>query len=73
MGVIEKCCYCDRNYKSKTVVIPQKLTSVFVEYNRNRIMETVNRELDCDFTDVIFITDNSININNIKYPLCGNI
>lgn len=73
IGVIEKCCYCDRKYKSKTVVMPQNLTTVFFEYDRYHILETINRELDCDFTDVIFITDNSIDINNIKYPLCGNV
>lgn len=72
-GVIESCFYYDRKYKARTKVIPQMLTSVFVDYNRNAIIETVNRELNCDFTDIIFITDNSVDAENNETALCGNI
>ena len=60
-GIVSECCYYDRAYKSRTNVIPESLTS---------IIDMVNRELNCDFTDIIF-TDN-IDIKN-PMPLCGNI
>lgn len=71
-GVIADCRYYDRIYKSKQLVIPETLTSIIFEYNRNRIIQLINNELNADFTDVIFITDNSVDINNTM-PLCGNI
>ena len=72
MGVIADCHYYDRIYKSKQSVIPETLTSIIFEYNRTGIIQLINNELNADFTDVIFITDNSIDINNLM-PLCGNI
>lgn len=72
IGVIEDCCYFDRKYKAKTKVIPPMLTSVFVAYDRKTILETINRELDCDFTDII-ITDGSIDIEKNAIAICGNI
>lgn len=72
LGVIEECHYYDRTYKTKTKVIPQMLSSVFIEYNRKTIIDTVNRELNCDFTDII-IADNGIDVENNSPALCGNI
>ena len=69
-GIVSECCYYDRTYKSRTNVIPESLTSVFFPYNKQAIIDMVNRELNCDFTDIIF-TDN-IDIKN-PMPLCGNI
>lgn len=48
------------------------LMSVFVAYDRKTILETINRELDCDFTDII-ITDGSIDIEKNAIAICGNI
>ena len=64
--------YYDRAYKARSRVTPQMLTSVFVEYNKKAIIDMVNSELNCDFTDII-IADNSINIEDNKAALCGNI
>ena len=72
LGVIEDCHYYDRPYKARTKVIPQMLTTVFVEYNRKTIIDTINRELDCDFTDII-IVDNGIDVESNTFALCGNI
>lgn len=72
IGVIEDCRYCDRTYKSRKRVVPQMLTSVFVPYNRNSIIDTINKELDCDFTDIL-IADTSIDIENNTFAICGNI
>lgn len=72
LGVIEDCHYYDRPYKARRKVIPQMLTTVFVEYNRKTVIDTINRELDCDFTDII-IADNSIDVENNTFALCGNI
>lgn len=46
------------------------LTTVFVEYKQGAIIELINRELNCDFTDMI-ITDNSIDVENNESALCG--
>ena len=73
LGVVSECYYYDRTYKSRTKVMPETLTSVFFEYNRKTIISLVNHELNCDFTDVIFLTDQSIDIENNIAPLCGNI
>lgn len=35
--------------------------------------DMVNYELNCDFTDIIFVIDNSIDVENNKAALCGNI
>ena len=48
------------------------LTTVFVEYNREEILSMINRELACDFTDII-IADNSIELENNLVAICGNI
>lgn len=56
-GVVTKCCYYDRQYKSRNSVTPQMLTSVFVDYDRKSITDMVNREMNCDFTDLIIIED----------------
>ena len=72
VGIIEDCYYFDRKYKARKKVVPQMLTSIFVEYNRTRILDIVNRELDCDFTDVI-IADSSIDIEENAIAICGNI
>lgn len=71
LGVVEAY-YYDRCYKARSKVIPQMLSTVFVEYSRSAIIEFVNRELNCAFTDLI-ITDNSIDIENNTFALCGNI
>lgn len=72
LGVIDKCTYYDRAYKARSNVMPPMLSSIFVEFNKEAIIEMVNRELNCDFTHIIFITDNSIDIAN-KTALCGNL
>lgn len=73
LGIVSDCFYFDRTYKSKEKVMPAALTSVFVKYQRDAIIDMVNSELNCDFTDIIFVTDNSIDIENNSTVLCGNI
>lgn len=73
LGIVSDCFYCDRNYKSREKVMPAALTSILVEYNRDAVINMVNYELNCDFTDIIFVTDNSIDIENNTAALCGNI
>jgi len=50
----------------------ETLTTVFFEYTRNAILNIINNELGTCFTDVIFITDGSIDIDK-EVALCGNI
>lgn len=72
LGVVKECYYYDREYKSRNKVMPGSLSSVFFEYSRNGILKLVNNELNTLFTDIIFVTDNSIDINS-PLPLCGNV
>ena len=72
VGVVSDCHYYDRTYRQRTKVIPQMLTTVFVPFERNSILQMVNRELDCDFTDLVVI-DNTIDFEGNSYALCGNI
>lgn len=71
-GVITDCHYYDRKYKERSKVVPETLTTVFFEYNRQAILNIINNELNVAFTDIIFVTDGSLNIEN-KVALCGNI
>ena len=72
VGVVSDCHYYDRTYRQRTKVIPQMLTTVFVPFERNSILQMVNRELDCDFTDLVVI-DNTIDFEGNSHALCGNI
>ena len=71
-GVVSDCHYYDRDYKSRSSVRPETLTSIFFRYDRKSILDMVNRELKADFTDIIFVTDGTIDISD-KTPICGNI
>lgn len=71
-GVITDCYYYDRKYKARKNVIPETLSTVFFEYNRQTILNIINNELNTAFTSIIFVTDGSIDIDN-KVALCGNI
>lgn len=71
-GVVADCFYYDRDYKARTKVMPESLSSIFFEYTRKRILDMINSELNTAFTDIIFVTDNSLDINNML-PLCGNV
>lgn len=71
-GVITDCHYYDRNYKERSNVTPETLSTVFLEYNRQAIINIINNELNTAFTHIIFITDGSLDIDN-KVALCGNI
>ena len=71
-GVITDCHYYDREYKARNRVIPETLNAVYFEYNRQTILNIINNELNTAFTDIIFVTDGSLNIDN-EMPLCGYI
>lgn len=71
-GVITDCRYYDRKYKGRASVTPESLTTVFFDYNRQAIINIINNELNTAFTNIIFVTDGSLDINN-EIALCGNI
>lgn len=71
-GVITNCHYYDRIYKEKLQVVPETLSTVYFKYTRETILNIINYELNTAFTDIIFVTDNSLSIDN-KTPLCGYI
>lgn len=72
-GKVDECCYYDKAYKSRQNVMPQMLSSVFIRYTGEEILKLVNNELNCDFTNIIFIVDGSIDIHTNKTALCGNV
>ena len=47
-------------------------TVVLEYYNRQAILNIVNKELNAAFTDVLFVTDGSIDIER-ETAICGNI
>ena len=72
-GVITDSHYYDRKYKGeRSKVVPEMLSSVFFEYNRQAILNIINNELNTGFTHIIFVTDGSLDIEN-EIALCGNI
>ena len=73
-GVITDCYYYDKKYKTRKVVIPETLSTVFFDYNKETILNIINNELNTAFTHIIFITDedSGIKIEN-EVALCGNI
>lgn len=71
-GAITDCHYYDRKYKERDRVTPETLSTVFFDYNRQTILNIINNELNTVFTNIIFVTDGSLNINN-EIALCGNI
>lgn len=71
-GLITDCYYYDREYRERSKVVPETLSTVRFTYNRQTILNIVNNELNTAFTDIIFVHDNSLDINN-KLPLCGYI
>ena len=71
-GIITDCHYYDRIYREKNQVVPETLNTVYFKYTRQEILNIINQELTTAFTDIIFVTDNSLSIDN-KMPLCGNI
>lgn len=73
-GVITDCHYSDRKYKQRISVIPETLTTVFFDYNRQAILNIINSELNTAFTHIIFVTDGSLNnVFDNKAVLYGNI
>ncbi len=70
--MIKKCHYTDRAYREKTFVTPETLATVRFEYNRQAMLNIINKELLADFTHIIFVTDGTIDIS-AKQPICGYI
>lgn len=71
-GLVDCCCYEDRIYQHKKYVTPETLFTVHFTYTRQAVLNIINRELCADFTDIIFVTDGSLHLEN-KLPLCGSI
>ena len=71
-GVVKECHYYDREYRRQGVKItPPTLISCFFPYTRAGILNLINCEICCDFTNII-ITD-GIDIDSNTMPLCGAI
>lgn len=72
-GLVSNCHYCDRVYKrDKSLIPPSGLTTIYFEYSLDAILEIVNDELNCDFTDVI-VTSDTFGFDKTELPICGSI
>lgn len=72
-GLIENCHYCDRRYKcNNQLITPFELKTIYFDYNMEKVLEIVNNELNCDFTDVI-ITRDTFSFGKNDIPICGSI
>lgn len=69
--VICSCYYCDRKTKrEKAYITPVGLNTIYFDYSTKNILNIVNEELNCNFTDVI-ITKDSFNFEDSLLPVCG--
>ena len=72
-ALICSCYYCDRTYtRDKSLITPAGLTSVYFEYSLDAVLNVVNDELNCDFTDVI-VTPDTFGFDKTELPICGSI
>lgn len=72
-GLIQNCHYCDRRYKrNNQLITPFELKTIYFDYNTQKVLEIVNNELNCDFTDVI-ITRDTFSFEKSDIPICGSI
>lgn len=72
-GLIQTCHYYDRCYKQNDrYVTPYDLKTIYFDYSFEKILEIVNDELNCDFTDVV-ITSDTFNFEKKDVPVCGSI
>ena len=72
-GLIHNCHYCDRRYKRNNQLIsPFELKTIYFDYDIEKVLEIVNNELNCDFTDVI-ITKDTFSFEKSDIPICGSI
>lgn len=72
-GLISVCHYYDRHYKrNNTLITPSGLNTIFFDYSPKNILNIVNTELNCDFTDII-ITNDTFDFDKVSLPICGSI
>ena len=69
-ATVADCHYFDREYNSPVKAVPPMLSCISFDYSRSGILRLVNDELVCDFTDILFVSDGSIDINK-PIPFCG--
>lgn len=71
--LIQNCHYCDRCYKrNNQLITPFGLKTIYFEYSTKKLLEIVNDELNCDFTDIV-ITSDTFGFDESNIPICGSI
>lgn len=69
-GVVNQCYYYDRPYRRQNArIAPPRLVSCFFPYDRESVLNLVNREICCNFTHIIVTS--GIDIDSDTTPLCG--
>lgn len=72
-ALIHNCHYYDRRYKrNNQLITPFELKTIYFDYSTEKVLEIVNNELNCDFTDVI-ITRDTFSFEKSDIPVCGSI
>ena len=72
-GLVQICHYCDRRYKrNNQFITPAGLNTIYFDYNIKKVLEIVNTELNCDFTNII-ITSDTFGFDKDNVPICGSI
>lgn len=71
IGYINSCFYYDDSWDKNRGRSKQfrQLSNLTFEYNKQNILDIVNKYLNCDFEDMIVINDFSISVFNTESPL----
>jgi len=71
-GRIKECYYYDKVYiRNKSKIIPPKLHSVHVDFTRKGLIQFFNSELDGYFTDILVISNGTLDVDTNTTPVCG--
>jgi hypothetical protein len=66
IGYVQHCFESDDNEHSEY----RKLENVPFHYSKSSILSMVNEKLNCDYTELVVINDNSVRVHDTKKPLC---
>lgn len=73
-GIVKECYFYDKAFvRNGRKVTPPNLHSIYIDFNRDAIIKFFNTELDGFFTDIIVISDGTVDVDNKTVPLCGSL
>lgn len=73
-GIVKECYFYDKAFEKKgRKVSPPKWRSMYIDYTREAIINLFNSELDGYFTDILVISDGTLDVKNKTVPVCGSL